>query len=384
MAKTALIIGGGAPNATLMSGALTAFDEAGVEFDVVSTAGAGALIGLLYLAPASGDVQAALRSTVEMGVSDAIYERYPVNYKVFQKPGAVADLYRSLVQANPFLQTIQKSAGTGAADKLVADLAQLMFASFCPTTLDGKSLGLCAAVPFLEHIVDFAALDAHRARFYVNAYNIDDRYMQNFSSARGEINADTIRAALAFPFLYPPYRMKDPKSKTGEEKFYYEGAAHDCLNYKSLVENERSVRDIVVFDVLGAEKLMRKPRDLYDAWLLSIIVPLIEIARDDTKIFQERHNRAGKWNLLPVKFDIAAKDWETSLDWSRSNLARLFDVGYRSAQRFLADEGAALPRRGKAETAAPVPTPARRRKSTRMRNADLVVPLADDSSSDAA
>lgn len=48
--QTALIIGGGAPNATLMSGALSAFHEAGVEFDVVSTAGAGALIGLLYLA----------------------------------------------------------------------------------------------------------------------------------------------------------------------------------------------------------------------------------------------------------------------------------------------------------------------------------------------
>ena len=49
MAKTALVLGGGAPNATLMSGALVAFAAAGVHFDVISTAGAGALIGLLYV-----------------------------------------------------------------------------------------------------------------------------------------------------------------------------------------------------------------------------------------------------------------------------------------------------------------------------------------------
>lgn len=347
--QTALIIGGGAPNATLMSGALSAFDEAGVEFDAVSTAGAGALIGLLYLAPAGGDPRAALHGTVELGISDAIYEHFPVNYKVFQKPGALADLYRSLLQANPLAQALQQPAGGGAADQLRADLMQLMFASLCPTDLDARSLGLCAAVPFLERFVDFDALARHRTRFYVNAYNIDDGYMQNFSSARGEIDADTVRAALAFPFLYPPHRMKDPVD--GAEKFYYEGAAHDCLNYRSLVENETEVRDIVVFDVLGADQLMRKPRDLYDAWLLSIIVPLVEIARDDTKIFQDRHNRDGRWNLLPLKFDIPDEHWDTALDWSRSNLERLFDIGYRSAQRFLADAGAGLPRRSAAEAA---------------------------------
>lgn len=101
----------------------------------------------------------------------------------------------------------------------------------------------------------------------------------------------------------------------------------------------------------GAEQLMRKPRDLYDAWLLSIIVPLVEIARDDTKIFLDRHNRDGRCNLLPLEFDISDEPWDTALDWSRSNLERLFDVGYRSAQRFLADEGAGLLRRRAVERA---------------------------------
>lgn len=348
MAKTALIIGGGAPNATLMSGALVAFEDAGVEFDVVSTAGAGALIGLLYLAPRGGDSRAALKSTVDMGVSDALYDQYPVNFKVFQKPGGIADLYRSLLQANPLAQALEKQFGENDMAKLFSDWTKLLFAINCPTDLNADSLGLCAPVPFLEQTVDFGALKKRRERFYVNAYNIDDRYMQNFSSTRDEINGDSVRAALAFPFLYPPYRMKDPK--TGTEKYYYEGAAHDCLNYKALVQNEPEVKDIVVFDVLGAEKLMRTPRDLYDAWLLSIIVPLVEIARDDTKIFQEKYNRDGHWNLLPVHFDIPEDKWETSLDWSRSNLETLFQIGYESGRRFLTGPGKHLPRRGEAKT----------------------------------
>jgi len=41
--RTALVLGGGAPNSALMAGALAAFQEEGVTFDVVSTSGAGGL-----------------------------------------------------------------------------------------------------------------------------------------------------------------------------------------------------------------------------------------------------------------------------------------------------------------------------------------------------
>ena len=48
--KKAVWSGGGAPNPGLMAGALVAFLEKGVEFDVISASGAGALMGLLYTA----------------------------------------------------------------------------------------------------------------------------------------------------------------------------------------------------------------------------------------------------------------------------------------------------------------------------------------------
>lgn len=40
------------------------------------------------------------------------------------------------------------------------------------------------------------------------------------------------------------------------------------------------------FDMLGFDKLSHNPKNFYDAWVLSIITPLVEIARDDTKLFE--------------------------------------------------------------------------------------------------
>src|ERR1700751_1363820 len=89
----ALVLGGGAPNLTLMAGAVAALDDAGMKFDVVSTCGAGALVGLLYAAPKGGDRAAALRNTVDLGVHDLIYDVFPVNFKMFHKPGTLAEAY---------------------------------------------------------------------------------------------------------------------------------------------------------------------------------------------------------------------------------------------------------------------------------------------------
>jgi len=336
--KTALVLGGGAPNATLMSGALVAFAEAGVRFDVISTAGAGALIGLLYVAPAQGTPVEALRRTTDLGVADAIYDHFPVNFKVFHKPGAAATLYRQMLAANPLTRRLAEQHGDTAVEKLFSDWVRLLFASASPSDLNPNSLGLCANAPFFDEAVDFDALRAIEPSFYINAYCIDDRRMENF--AKHEITADHCRAALSLPFLYPPFPLTDPAS--GRQKHYYEGAAHDCLNYKALLDHEPDVDRIVVFDVLGADELMRMPRNLYDAWLLSIIVPLVEVARDDTKLFEAVHNADGRRKLFKVPFEIPESHWEKTLDWSRSNLETLFDVGYRSARRYLDGPGGEL------------------------------------------
>lgn len=338
----ALMLGGGAPTLTLMSGALVALDEEGVRFDVVSTAGAGMLVGLLYAAPKGATRREALARTVEMGVSDAIYSRFPVNYKVFHKPGDAARAYTDSLQRmfrgtdgrSPLLDWMNAWAdlcfpgmrANRRARQLVEDWVGLWAAIMCPTDLSPDSKGLCQPAPWVKEVVDFDRLKDFPGEFYINAYNLTDRKMEIFG--RDEITVDHFHAALAFPFIYAPFELNGKK--------YIEGSAIDTLNYQGLLEDKNPQIDtIVVFDVLSREELMREPRDLYDAWVRSIIVPLVALGKDDTRIFELVHNRKHQKKLLRLPFQIPADRWEHILDWSRSNLEALYDIGYRSGKAFV-------------------------------------------------
>ena len=343
----ALMLGGGAPTLTLEAGALAALLDKEVKFDAISTAGAGMLIGLLYAAPKGTSARQALENTREMGVSDTIYDLFPANFKVFHKPGALADAYRRGLQSLPRLVP-----GQDPASRLFADWMALMFATLCPSDLSEKSLGLCDHAPWIDEVVDFNRLKSFPGEFYMNAYCIEDEKMTIFT--KEEITPDHFRAALAFPFIYPPFKLNG--------KTYIEGSAIDTLCFEGLLKyrDERlrrekagetrtrklaalePLRNVVVFDVLSAKKIIRAPRSLYDAWIQSIMIPLVEISKDDIELFQHKYNKEWKLNLLRIKFDIPDEDWPYVLDWSYSNLCKLYDIGYAAGERFYSENQKAL------------------------------------------
>lgn len=337
--RSALIISGGAPNATLVAGALAAFHEQGLNFDVISTAGAGALLGLMYCAPKNGDPVATLRGLCDMGVADPLYDRFPVNFKVFNKPGMMADAYRRALGLNPFIQKLMDWPAVDPFSQLVKDSTALMFASACPSDLNAGSLGLCAHVPFAEEVIDFERIASMTPEFYVNAFDLRQRKMRNFG--KNELGVEHLQAALSFPFLYPPTEI--PGEKGG---LFIEGAAIDCLNFQGLLERAPDLEEIVIFDILGADCLLRAPRDLYDAWVMSILTPLIEIARDDVKIFESEH--LVKYPALhrPHRVKLVESIPEDRLpqvfDWSRSNLEYLYQAGHEAGTRAVQEELAHL------------------------------------------
>ena len=375
MKKTiALVLGGGAPNLTLMAGAVAALDDAGVKFDVVSTSGAGMLIGLLYAAPKGRDRAAALQNTVNMGVHDAIYRFFPVNFKVFHKPGTLAQAYTKFWQiAADNRKAIEGPAGdfrdqwlkmlsasplfapwaeawkqflgkfsspdnkSGDAQRFFDDWAALMLATFCPTDLSAASQGMCQPAPFVEQAVDFSKLKEFEGDFYMSAYCIELGKMEIFE--KKEITIEQFQAALAFPLIYAPFKMNGMT--------YLEGAAKDTLNFKGLLEKRKRkghpvIDTIVVLDVLGMKELIAEPRGLYDAWVKSIIVPLTAIAEDDIKLFEQLHleNKANlkkyfrgkKPKVVKIDFQkqISHNNWPNVLDWSYSNLSALYEAGYRA------------------------------------------------------
>lgn len=336
--KRALLIGGGAPNSSLIAGALVAFLDKGVEFDVISTSGAGSLMGLLYTAPRGGNPRHSLKAWSNAGISDPIYKNFPVDYKVFNKPGIAAEFYRNALRANPLLRPYVDIFAPNAVNGLWSDWINFWLATFCPSDLNSSSLGLCAHLPFAEDAIDFAAVKKMKPQFYINAYSLTKEKMRIWD--KSEITVDHIKAAFAFPFLYPPYHLN------GED--FIEGASVDSLNFEALISDdektpgiERDIKTIVIFDILGTKKLIQKPADLYDSWVGSIITPLVESSRDDIKLFELVHNldpvtKKPKRKLLkvPLTRDIPEKHWPHVLDWSNSNLKLLFDIGHKAGLEF--------------------------------------------------
>jgi predicted acylesterase/phospholipase RssA len=353
---------------------VAALDDAGVKFDVVSTSGAGMLIGLLYAAPKGRDRAAALQNTVNMGVHDAIYRFFPVNFKVFHKPGTLAQAYTKFWQiAADNRKAIEGPAGdfrdqwlkmlsasplfapwaeawkqflgkfsspdnkSGDAQRFFDDWAALMLATFCPTDLSAASQGMCQPAPFVEQAVDFSKLKEFEGDFYMSAYCIESGKMEIFE--KKEITIEQFQAALAFPLIYAPFKMNGMT--------YLEGAAKDTLNFKGLLEKRKRkghpvIDTIVVLDVLGMKELIAEPRGLYDAWVKSIIVPLTAIAEDDIKLFEQLHLenkvnlkkyfRGKKPKVVKIDFQkqISHNNWPNVLDWSYSNLSALYEAGYRA------------------------------------------------------
>jgi NTE family protein len=357
--QRALLLGGGAPNMALMAGTLLAFHDRAVKFDVISTSGAGAVVALLWLAPKGRSPEAALRNIVNLSVSDPIYQGFPVNYKVFNKPGAYADFYRYWLGLLPGMSSLLDQYEKSMIQRWFSDLVQLGFATFCPSDLNPFSFGLCAPLPFIDGVIDFTKVKSMAPPyFYVNAYNVDALRMDDF--AKDVITADHIRAALGFPFIYGPFRL-------GEHR-YYEGAVVDCVNYKDVTQKHPGLETLVVLDVLGAPSLIRPPRNLYDSWVLSMIIPLVSNAQDDTELFMLKYNNGhylkrdgATRDLLKVEYDIPDAHLIETLDWSVSNANRLFDIGYKAGEQLCRDYPEALGLGGEAPSAlAPV------KRATRM------------------
>jgi predicted acylesterase/phospholipase RssA len=322
--KTGLVLGGGAPNSPLIAGALAAFLDQEVEFDVISASGAGVLMGLLYTAPLEGTPREALKRWADAGVTDSIYKMMPVNYKIFHKPGHQADAYRHVF------------AGMGSGQAPWSDWTQLMMSTMSPSNLSAKSLGLCAHAPFLEGAVDFSAIAVMKPAFYINAYNLNQHTMRIWG--KHEIQAQHVRAALSFPFLYAPTEID------GED--YIEGAALETLNFDPFIEGRGEHHDVdtlVVLDILGDDRLLRKPRNLYDAWVGSMITPLVRVSQNQLRLFELEHNNARRRVLkLELMAAVPEQHLPYTMDWSTSNMQLLFDVGYKAATRFCRQHGALL------------------------------------------
>jgi predicted acylesterase/phospholipase RssA len=387
--KTALVLSAGAPHSPLMAGALYALREKGKTFDIIYTSGAGALIGLLYMAPKDKTPEDALKSFVEMGVSDSIYRLLPVGYKTFFKPGPFTQPIHRFAQrfklgTFPLGKIDNPETSLGRAynkwiemwetpeyrplKRLYNDLVDLWAAAITPTTLNFWSKGMCQPLPFLEDLVDFRELNRpdQKIYFYTNAFCVSEGFgapstAQDRTKSgikphlfhnkdEGGITPEQVRAAFAFPFIYPPVKSY------GE--LYFEGADRDPISFGNLLSDERvpeDIKTVVLIDILGSldRYLLREPRNLWDAFGISIIAPPVAHAKKEVARFHKEYmdaKEAAKKGLAPkarhtkmlaqleflppMEFKIPEHLAPHMTDWSYSNMSSMFQIGCEAGKMF--------------------------------------------------
>jgi hypothetical protein len=237
------------------------------------------------------------------------------------------------------------------------DMVELWFSAITPTTLSYKSRGLAAPLPFLEDLIDFDALKAlgkaNKIHLCVNAYNMtkDAKRDKATKVSRKErnktvmeifdenkIDGDHIRAAFSMPFIYPPARLGD--------YYYSEGADHQPINFHTL--NDRKAADgatrAVLLDVLAdlEDLLIRTPRDLWDAYVISIMTPVVALAHEDVDDFEKDVTKHGV-TLVHADWKVPVEFQPYIMDWSHTNLEKLFETGREAGLVFLNGDGKTKP-----------------------------------------
>ena len=381
--RAVLVIGAGAPHSSLMAGALCAVWKAGRTFHTIYTAGAGGLMGMLFAAPANGDPEKALRSVPNMGVSDEIYQWFPVNYKAFFKSSPYTQAFRHwarrfhIPESHGEYEPYSSHGGgpwhpwppfgwwpfwwpffpghhhhhhhSAYWRRLYNDWIDLWFSALTPTDLAYSSEGLCDPLPFLEEMVSFKALKYFHGDFYLNAYNITRDRVDLF--AKDVLTPLHFRAALASPFIYPPVTIGD--------QTYYEGADRSPIPFHHFKDIRLfpKVGIVAIMDILGAlgKSLVRRPRNLWDAYLISIVTPIVSLAKRDLGSFTmfldeeaDKRDHGPKLHHELFDFRVPADLASNLLDWRYSNLRHLWDIGYEAGERFIHDFGKELPLRPKA------------------------------------
>lgn len=316
--KKALLLGAGGPLGALEAGALIALDEKGVKFDVISGACIGSILTLAYASPAGGRTpREAIEFWVsETGVSDALYQCLPVDFKVFQKQAGVFNpmmdqWLKMMLAANPLFS----HAPTNAVHRLYSELYLLGLMCLMPSTVPFEP-AMSRIAPVLEVLIDFDNLKNLPIDVYINAMDLTDKEIAVFDK-----HQITPKHVIAGSSLF----CICPQTEIGG-KYYGEGSYIDSLNFKGVLERHEDVETIMVMNILNRRDLLRPAKNLYDAFNLSIMLPFVTIAEDDIKLFEAKHK--GNRNLIKSEFCIPQEYIPHAMDWSVSNFKRLRDIGY--------------------------------------------------------
>ncbi|HET8748549.1 MAG TPA: patatin-like phospholipase family protein [Ramlibacter sp.] len=374
--KRALALAGGGPAAGLHIGALQAFEEAGIQFDVFALSCVGAWVGIVYNTRPERDAQGRGRAaqTYEFFErycfrDDDSYAWFPMNRGfapdfiafwsalasfpfsrdndwsklVPSSTEAWASMFRWLAPWAEGRFPTQQEINAGILnDWLAVNPATRYFTSLA---FKSQINGLARIYYQDSHVLEEAFQGDRLAHvepdIYHNAWRMprgeEPGRMQIFHNrpdpakpGHGEylkITKQSLCACSALPFIEESLKLED-----GYE--YTEGALVDTVNFANLLRDHSDLDEVWVSRIVD-DSQVQPARSLADSLANLPMQFAAEVGEDDIKLF--RQHLLNQSFMRPRVVEIPLKPrTQVCFHWSHANLKQGRDEGYEAVRRLLA------------------------------------------------
>ncbi|MCP3942142.1 MAG: patatin-like phospholipase family protein [Desulfobacteraceae bacterium] len=348
--KRAIALSGGGPVAGIEIGALKAFEENKIDFDIYSCACVGSWVGCLYNSLAKDNDKIKTLDKFfrdQIFIPDDIYESFPIDYKVFRidylndyyklveklfdfntykylfLPQRIYEFGWNLMNNPPKgMDEYFYRIGEGMA---LNPLARFMVELQYKVKKSGIA-GLISSNSFIDKYIDFKHLFKTDKIVYLNAYDLSKKelkiFINRYKHKFNDIDADALMAGSSV------LHYTENKTIDGEKYKYCEGAVIDTVNLDVLLDEHQDLDEIWVVKITDYNEVT-PPKNLIESALIGVMLPFDTIADDDIKLFTYRlkeFNQKNKKKIKLIQMEMQYK--KVNYNWNHSNLDEGIKIGY--------------------------------------------------------
>lgn len=363
--KRVLALSGGGPGSGLEIGAMRAFEEAGINFDVVTSDCIGSWVAAIYYGVPQNQLdqlqlkrwQWVAKCFEGFFVPDDIYKSFPIMqgfiidyFKTTQKtiekmlnpdtysklflPERIMEYFLSMTSSNPFQD---KDVLNGFITKglslnpLVRFMIELSY-KVEKTGITSQITQPAAIEMTVKKMINFDTLINSPTTIYLNAFNLTRQEICLFIN---RLNHPQYKPITPFSLGAASTILYYIETQTIDNEQYCEGAVVDTVNFKDLLTNHPDVDEIWVIKI-DDYKTIKPPKNLFEAALLQVMAPFDTIADDDIKLFRYHLNEYNKEHSTNIKLiEVPMKYEALTYDWNYTNLYKGLEIGYEATKKRL-------------------------------------------------
>ncbi len=350
--KRAIALSGGGPVVGIEIGALKAFEQENIDFDVYSCACVGSWVGCLYNSLKADtdrlrEVEKFFKD--EIFIADDVYESFPINYKVFRVDylSDFQKLMEKIFDVNTYRQLFLPNKLWDYAWKFINNPPKTMD-DYSYYISEGMALnplirlstelqykvsksgvaGLISSGAFVNKFIDFDNLFKSDKIVYLNAYNLSQKQMEIFVNCKDHpkysaMSPDALMAGSSV------LHYTENRTIAGKEGKYCEGAVINTIVMDHLLDEHPDLDEIWVVKIAD-HKEAKYPENLIESALIGVMLPFNTISDNDIIFFSQRLKEYNQRKNKNIRLIHILMEYETlNYNWNHSNLNQGIQVGYK-------------------------------------------------------